>query len=275
MNNLDFQETELDVPLRFRSFYGKPIDQMPFLLSGMNEKGEVVDIKRVPITIKEVLQERVHGENEHDKVLFRDNYVTTSVAIIVDPDKSGEAIVGLYSDHLVRDLVHSLNSKSALQSGSLPITTDQYQAIKENTRFVFSPDVANALRSNAYNELKSREGFWDYVTEDDTNLVRDNLALVNAAVGGDMSDRIGLYISGSPGLRFVWLGSVGNYSDADSGYNLSTYGRLVGKAAEPLGRENLESKVGKNVVSSLHAGKAFEYNGTIYAPVHDVSLKNQ
>lgn len=235
MSDLQFSEPAMEVPMRLRSFYGRNIDQIPLLLSGKNAEGEVVDIKRVPVTVKQVLYDRVHGEHEHDRTLLRDNYIDTGVAVITDPDGSGEVVVGLYSDPAVKELVHSLNPESPLKSGSLPVISDQYQAVKKEA-LVLSSDVANALRSNAYSQQKEREGFWDYVAEGDAGLVRDNLALVQEANGGDMSDRMGLWVSSNPGMRLVCVGSVGsNYSYALGDYNLDyLYGRLVGVAAEPL-----------------------------------------
>lgn len=276
MNNLQFQEPAMDVPLRLRSFYGRNIDQMPLLLSGKDKEGEVVDVVRTPITVKQVLYDRVHGTHENDRTLLRDNYVDTGVAVIVDPNGSGEAIIGLYADPIVQELVHSLNPESPLKAGSLPVDTDQYQAVKKGA-FVLSPEVANALRSNPYSEQKTRERFWDYVAEGDASLVRDNLTLVQEVNGGSMKDRMGLYLSSSPGLRLVCVGSVGDVNSSASGDDdlSNMYGRLVGVVAEPLARENLESKVGKSVISALGAGTAFEYNGTIYAPVQGVALKKR
>ena len=252
MSNLQFRELAVDVPLRLRSFSGKAIDQMPLLLSGKDEQGEVVDVVRKPITVKQVLYDRVHGTHKNDRTLLRENNICTGVAAIVNPNGSGEAIIGLYADPIVQELVHSLNPES-LKAGSLPVNTDQYQAVKKGA-FVLSPDVANALRSNPYSEQKTREGFWDYVAEGDASLVRDNLTLVQAVVGGSMKDRMGLYLSSKPGLRLVSVDFVGHfgYSCAVGINGLSLHsGCLVGVAAEPLARENLESKVGNRVVSAL------------------------
>src|SRR3989338_10060903 len=78
MSDLQFQEfqrkmVEVDVP-RLRSFYERIVDQMPLLLSD----------GRVPMTPKQLLYERVHGKNEHDRNLLRDNYVDTAFSVITD-----------------------------------------------------------------------------------------------------------------------------------------------------------------------------------------------
>lgn len=249
MSNLQFQEPAVDVPLRLRSFYGRNIDQMPLLLSGKDESGKVVDVPRDPITPKQLLYMRVHymrvhGANEHDRDLLRDNYVDTACAVITDSDGSGEVVVGLYNDAVVRELINSLNpeTESALQRGSLPVSADYYQAVRKNG-FVIASSVANSLRNNAYSEKKVREAFWDYVAEGDARLVMDNLALVQKRKGEDMKDRmgLGLWLSSNPGLRLLCVGSV----DDDSSYAYGDYsGRLVGVASEALvARENSAHQV--------------------------------
>jgi len=248
MSHLNFQEPAFEVPLRLRSFYGRNVEQMQRLLEGKDENGKVVDIPRTPITVKQLLYERVSGKYEHDRTLLRDNYVNAADVIVVDPEGSGETIIGLYTDPAVKELVHSLCSINQLVAGSLPVSTDQYQEIKKQA-FVFAPNVANELRRDPYSQQEFREEFWNYVAEGDTDLVRANLSLVQEVNGGSMKDRMGLYLSSNSGLRLVCVGSVGGISDADGyrGLGLSD-GPLVGVAAEPLARENLESKVGKGVV---------------------------
>ena len=255
MSNLQFQEPAMDVPLRLRSFPGRNIDQMPLLLSGKDKEGEVVDVVRTPTTVKQLLYDRVHGTHENDRTLLRDNHVDTGVALIGDPNGSGEAIIGLYADQIVQELVRSLNPESPLKAGSLPVNTDQYQAVKKGA-FVFSPDVANALRSNAYSEQKTREGFWDYVAEGDASLVRENLALVQEVKGGSMRDRMGLFLTSHPGLRLLCVGSVGLKSSVAGGYldlGLNNGGgRIVGLAAEPLGARGNCIPNSKSIADNVH-----------------------
>ena len=247
MKNLQSQEST-KIPLRLRPFYGTNTDLMPLLLSGKNKKGKVADVKRTPITVKQVLYDRIHSKHENERIHLRHSSIDTGDVIIVDPKGSGETIIGLYTNPSVKELVHSLNPKSPLEKGSLLVSTEQYQAIKKEA-FVLSPKVANALRDYYYNEQKAREGFWDYVAEGDTGLVRDNLAFVQKSYGGDMSDRMGLYLDSNPGLRLLCARSVAAKFNA-RGYDLRYYctnGHLVGVAAESLARKNLESKVDKKI----------------------------
>lgn len=227
MSYFKFEESETDAPRRFLSLEGREIYQMPRLLSGKNEKGVPVDVPRTPITVKRLLHERVHGTHENDRNLLRNNYVHTGVAVIGNPNCSGEVIVGLYADPTVRELVHSLNPKSPLIRGSLRVNTEQYQAVKKGA-LVLSPDIANALSENAYSEQKAREEFWEYVAERDATLVRDTLALVQEFKGGSMKNRMGLYLTSDPGLRIVCVGPVGHFSDAFGSIGVGNGGSLGG-----------------------------------------------
>jgi hypothetical protein len=239
MEDLEFREPAVDVPTRFRSFEGANLYNMPLLLSGKDESGNIIDVPRLPMTPKQLLYERVHGSNEHDRNLLRDNYVYTACAVIGDPQGSGEVVVGLYNDPVVRELVNSLNPNSVLQRGSLPVDADHYHAIRKNG-FVISSNTANRLRHNKYNKKKVREAFWDYVAEGDARLVMDNLALVQEKNGGDMKNSMGLWLYSNPGLGLLCVGSVGSLSSlAIGGRNLDNDGgRLIGVAPEaPIAHE--------------------------------------
>ncbi len=229
MTDLSFQKrVQPQPPLRFRSFYGRNIDQMPLLLSGKDEKGNVVDVPRVPMTPKQLLYERVHGGNKHDTKLLRDNYVDTACAVIGDPSGTREVLIELYTNPVVRELIHALNPESTLHLGSLQLNPDQYHAIKENGAFALSSATAGNLRESAYSEQKTREAFWEYVTDGDKQLVKDTLELYK----GTLENRMGLYVPSVQGLRLLFVGSVdGNNSNADGSSSLNdSIGRLVGVA---------------------------------------------
>jgi len=196
MSDLPFQGLTVDVPRRFRSFYGRIVNQMPLLLAD----------GRVPLTPKQLLQERVHGENAHDRKLLQDNYINTACAVITDSE--GEVLVGLYSDPLVEELINSLNPGSRLQSGSLPVDADAYQQIKKNKAFVISPDEASNLCNSWYNEQRVRESFWDYIAEGNAQLVREYLRLVQEPRGRSMKKYMGLWVSSRPGLRLLFARAV-------------------------------------------------------------------
>ena len=241
MDQLQFQELAIKIPLRLRSFYVN-IHEMSLLLSGKNIEGDVVDVKRELITIKQLFYERIHNTTEHDRTLLRGHGIDTGVVMINDSDCSGETIIGLYSNPVVKELIHSINPKSSINKGSLQVNTEQYQIIKEDA-FVLRSDIANALRKDPYSNKKIREGLLDYVTKGDTGLVKANLSLVQETNGGNMSNRMGWYLSSDPGLRLVRVGGV-ELEYSNCGYNLNLNNvHLVGKIAKPFTFKDLESQV--------------------------------
>lgn len=238
---LQFQELAIKIPLRLRSFY-ENIDKMSLLLSGKNIEGDVVDVKRELITIKQLFYERIHNTNKHDRTLLRGHGIDTGVVMINDPDNSGETIIGLYSNPVVKELIHSINPKSSINKGSLQVNMEQYQTIKKDA-FILKPDIANALRKDPYSNQEIREGLWDYVTKGDTELVKDNLSFVQETNGGNMSNRMGWHLSSDPGLRLVRVGGV-ELEYSNCGYNLNLDNvHLVGKIEKPFTFKDLESQV--------------------------------
>ncbi len=212
MKDLSFEDA-----VKLRSFYGGIADQMPLLLAG----------NRLPMTPRQLLEERVRGTNVHDRDLLRNIYVDMACAIIAHP--SGEVLVGLYDDPLVKGLIDGLHPKSKLHDGSLPMSDGVYEQIRENA-FVISCEAANHLRDRAHHEQKVREAFWDYITEGDASLVRDYLHLVQECRGGHIKKRMGLWLSPQHlGLRLLCAWPV----DDDGGVNTYSHlgydnGRLIG-----------------------------------------------
>ena len=224
MSNLKFPEevTVSTTTPKYKSYFGRSIDNMPRLLA----EG------RYLITPKQLMYARVHEKNKYDRDLLRDNYIYAACAVCVAPDRTGEVAIGLYSHPTVKQVIDSLSPESNVVGGSLVLTPDQYNAVKDNA-FVLSPVVANSLRNNAYSELKKREAFWEYVAEGDKKLVTDTRKLVKEKSGsGNLENRMGLFLTSTTGLRLLYLGPVGNSNGNALGdsYLDDLNGRCVGVA---------------------------------------------
>ena len=232
MVGLLFQGHVVESPRLLRSFSGRNIEQMPLLRSGKDEKGNVVDVPRTPITPQQLLYERVHGKNEDVTGLLTDKYVDTACGLFVDPMGSGAIKVGSYGIPVVYGVINQLNLMSLLEDGSLRITAEFYESIPKKDAYFISADAANALRQNPYAELKVREGFWEYVAEWNTQLVQEYLKLVQSKVGGSMKDRMGLDLSPVQGMRLLGLRPVDiiGYANGGGGHLGSDLGHLVGKS---------------------------------------------
>lgn len=233
MNDLQFREPGINIPRRLRSFSGRTIDQMPTLLSGKDKNGNVVDVPRVPMTPKQVLYERAYGKNRHDRKLLRNADVDTACAIIGNPDRSGEFVVGLYSDPLVKKLIAGLNPRSYIREGSLQIDMDVYQTIKKNG-LVISSDKAHKLFY--LDDVHFREKFWDYVIEGDAKLIRKNLSFIPPRrYGGNMEDKMGLQLFPTThfGLNLLCILSIERKS---AGLGRSGVEHLIGVEASKISR---------------------------------------
>tara|TARA_Y100000034_G_scaffold37913_2_gene46569 strand:+ start:992 stop:1816 length:825 start_codon:yes stop_codon:yes gene_type:complete len=261
MQEIQFQEeTELKIPCkirRLRSFEGKSINNIVMLLNGTNEKGKIVDVKRNLVTPKFLLNERVYGKNYHDRILLQDKNIDTACGVVVDPEGSGEVVLGLYSDPIVKELINSLNPNSDLKNNSLVISRDYYQAIKKNG-FVFSPDIANNLRANAYSENKARQAAWEYVIEGESKLFKDYVKLVieklneiyrSAFILPNKYDSntncLGWSLSQDSGLKLLGVGSIIHCfsSDANShdlGELNSIISRIIGIAYDDYDSQNVQ-----------------------------------
>ncbi len=231
MTNLDFQEScmpIISVPTRLQSFYGVILEQMPLLLNA----------GCTPMPPRQLLCDRIHGTNQHDRDLLRTNYVDTACALVTDD--SGRVVVGLYSDDTVKRLIDSLNTKSDVRNGSLFVEPSDYEVIKKNGAFEIDSDVAQKLRENHYAEQGIREQFWRYIAESDL-LFDDYLGLVQRETGGDMGDKMGLWLPPGVGLRLLCVGSLGGGSYA-GGYGWLGGGgsRLVGVRSCAEGAETAE-----------------------------------
>jgi hypothetical protein len=253
MTKLEFQEPSIEVPLKLKSFYGRVIDQMPLLLSGKNENGEIVDVERKVITPKQVLEWRVKGKNIIDRNLLGENEISTGSVVLVNPNGSGETIVGLYSNPLVKELVHSLNPKSKITrgsknyslNGSLRVNSDTYYTIR-NDAYIIQPTAANNLRKSKYGEKRVTRGILEYLAEGDQKLLKENLELMRESIHDwPAKDMI---IGGLPysGLKLLGLGQIreGINEDFVECIELCRYNHfLVGVAEKPLGKNNLERRL--------------------------------
>ena len=246
-NDLNFEQNANGVYVpsqpakRLRSFCGRMIDQMPQLLSGKDEEGKiVVDVPRKLMTPKQLVTERVNGQDTNDGKLLIANYVDTAYAVIPDPT-SDEVILAPYSNVIVKGLIDGLNPKSVLVNRFLPVSVEQYQAIKSDvTSYTLPASIANELRENPYSNENIRVSAWDKILEGDNKLRAKNLSLVQKIKGGSMKDRMALVLRRTKGLGLLVVGSVGfNNSDA-YGYDGLDVGnsRLVGVAPEAPSREN-------------------------------------
>ena len=223
---------EIEVP-RLRYFRGKINHNLPLLLSGTDENGDIIDVKRTPMTLKQLLSERVNSIYKHDRDLLRNNYTDVAFFEMGNPDNSGEIKYSLYSQPLAKRLFNSLSPESNIENGKLVITPDQYHAIPRKDSLIIPVNVANDLRENIYGHPDIRRKIWVYGAEGNESLVDGNLDFVHQIAGGDFSNRMGIYPSSYPGLGSWYVCRVDDYYGSVAGvrYHLDDdVIRLVGVA---------------------------------------------
>ena len=241
---------------------GRVVDLMPQLIKvGYNPAGVAVLVDRRQHAPEEV---RAH---------FNTYFWTGDSA---GTDEKGGALLTLDSP-----LLRKLTPESPLVNGALKLEQKQWKELKadkEHSLYLTPTEVeaaygkgyvlkegkfvpANKAVAKAWNHLNRGKDLQNYAQQvSETSKSNDVMQLYFDQSRPD-----------TPTLRSLVLGRVGDDSGVYGNSNLgSGNGRLVGVAPEAhVAREKaLEARV----TSALEAGKAFEFNGRVYAPVNGVSL---
>ncbi len=254
-SNIRIVRRGIEVP-RLKYFRGKINHNMPLLLNGTDNEGNVVDVPRTPMTLAQLLNERVNGTNVHDRDLLRGDYPGVAFAEIVDPSESGEIKYALYSQSLVRGLFNSLNQESNIKNRGLVITPEQYAEIPNSDCMVVPKDIAADLRNNGLSHPDKRREIWVYGAEGDESLVDGNLDLVKQRIGGDISNRMGIFPSSYSGLRSWYVNGLdgNNRSDAYGRYGLGLdLDRFVGVVAPEAQSASQKLELSDRVISGFSA----------------------
>ena len=192
-------------------------------------------------------------------------------------DEKGGALLTVDSP-----LLRELTPESPLVHGALRLEPKQWKELradKDHSLYLTPAEVEAAygkgyvLKNGKFVPAdKAVAKAWDYLNRG--NDIQSYAQMMSEA--SQSNDIMRLYFDRSkpntPILRSLVLDRVGCDSSVYGSYNLDYYcGRLVGVAPEAHGasKKSLEARV----QSALTAGKAFEFNGILYAPVSGVSLK--
>ena len=254
----------------YREFYGKTIEQMP----------ELITEGRTPLSAQCLMKRRVDvvkGDNVELRDSWMYNYFDTGDAIAYHPN--GKIKVVLDAQPL-----RELNAKSKLSNGALVLEDGTYEALKG---VEFTRRELETGRSLSKKEVLAHP-VWRVLARDEATLEQytDTIfKLAKDAHGYD--ENMGIYVSDkpkSPQMR-LWCvvrlnddgGGGSGGGDAGGDDNLGDGGgRLVGVAPEALSAKKIEPKptvseserrLEDRVLGALNAGKAFEYNGILYAPM--------
>ena len=218
-----------------REFYGQVVKQMPLLVSGRDEKSNIVDVPRIPASFGYVLERRetapkdVRGE-------WQTNYIFTGDAVATST--LGD-VVSTWDSSLLR----SLTPQSKLANGALVLSTlqmDELKAQKEGMLYLSADEVGEG-HEKGYRcidrvwtpENKTVGKVWDHLSRG-RNL-HTYAQLVNDTTHSDVVMRV--YFDRlkkeSPSLR-SWVADRIDYDSSAYGVDFLyiDYGRLVGVAPE-------------------------------------------
>ena len=264
------------VPEPHRDFYGQPIVQMPLLVSGKDEKGNVVDVPRDPASFAYVLERRMEAPTDVRKT-WQDNYFFTGDG----------STAGIGGDHLIvldASALREITPKSDLYRGALILPASAWHELKEQKDKVVYLTAEEAGEAHGRGYVK-KNGVWTpaniTVAKVWNTLSRGRDLTSYIQLVHESSPRrdslLNVYLNqttkdGNPTMR-SWVACITvNNSIADGDNDLYyNFGRLVGVAPEAhVAREKaLEARV----QYALETGKAFEFNGRGEAPIVGVSLK--
>ncbi|MDO8655926.1 MAG: hypothetical protein Q7K45_01695 [Nanoarchaeota archaeon] len=256
-----------ELPRLYRELNGRVVDTMPLLVSGRDEKGNIVDIPRTPASFGYVLERRETAPEDVRKE-WQMNYIFTGdlVATGVDGD-----IVSVWDSPLLR----SLTSESKLNNGALILSTAQWNELKsqKDSLYLTAEQAAQAHQK----AFVKQEGVWTPQNKEVAkiwdHLGRGRDLASYAAIVGDATSSesiMNVYVDASarklPTGR-AWVARSIVYLSGAFGSNYLSYddGRLVGVAPEAhVVREKvLEARV----LASHAACRAYELGENLWVPV--------
>ena len=253
---------------QYELFEGRPIDKMPVLI----KEGYS------PASVAVIVDRRLNAPEEV-RPAWNNNYFWTADG--TSTDKTGIAVLTLDASPLI-----GINSDSVLYNGALQLDSETYNALKKNDASITlsANEVSDAhgkgllkqggIWQPANSAVGKAIGHWLRGKEIGSKDFQQYAQMVSNASGS--SEVFRQYFDQSKPetshLRSVVVDRAYDLSDVGSYVNLGNYGgRLVGVAPEaPFARaKELEARV----TDALEAVRAFEFNGTVYAPVSGVQLK--
>src|SRR3989344_968193 len=264
------------LPEPHREFYGQPIVQMPLLVSGKDEKGNVVDVPRDPASFAYVLERRMEAPQDV-KGAWQKNYFFTGDGSITGTE--GDHLVVLDAQHL-----RELTAKSEQYQGALVLPSGAWQEFNSQKDNVFHLTAEEVQKAHGQGYVK-KDGIWTPANRsvgkvwDALGRGRDLTSYIQLVSehSPQSNSLLNVYFNrttkdGKPTMR-PWVAIRIDYnSDAGGDNGLDdNNGRLVGGA--PEAHIACEKVLEARVQLALEIGKAFEFNGRVYAPVSNVSLK--
>ena len=250
---------------QYKDFPGRIIDQMPILI----KEG------RYPISSAELMEKRLEYSSSSDEEVKNNwlyNHFHTG-------DGQARRLDGRVKIALDSQELRELNPKTKLINGALPQSGEEYDRLKgiELTK----EEVTNYVQGrNLTKQEVLNNKLWRILArhpdEVPKELARDKNLLpeyANLVFSEGFDTGMGIYVSSPEDalrLWYVYWLYGGSVAGGDGRLDGSS-GRLVGVRSEGAKREKFDV-LENRILRDIKEGKAFEFNGKVYAPVQGVSL---
>ena len=253
----------------YKGFYGQPRIQMPLLVSGKDEQGNVVDVPRTPASFGYILDRRMNAPKDVREA-WQNNYFFTGDGSTAGAE--GDHLIVLDSRHLREITAESelYHSAFVLPDGAW----DELKAHKENVLYLTAEEAQQAHGKGYVKKSgvwvpanRTVAKVWDILSGGRDLISYIQLVSENSP---NRESLLNVYLNqtttkdGKPTMR-SWVALRVDLDSDAVGYNSldDRYGRLVGVAPEAHVGRALEARV----QSALQQGTEFEFNGRLYVPV--------
>ena len=240
------------------------IEQMPILI----REG------RYPIPVAELMEERLKASSSSDEEVKRNwlyNYFYTG-------DGQARRLDGRLKIALDAQPLREINPQTKLINGAVPQSDEQYDGLQgiELSKEEVEKYIGKALSKEDVLNNRAWRILARHPDEVPKELARDKNLLpeyANLVFSEGFDTGMGIYVSSPEDalrLWYVYWLYGGSVAGGDGRLDGSS-GRLVGVRSEGAKREKFDV-LENRILRDIKEGKAFEFNGKVYAPVQGVSL---
>ena len=265
----------------YTEFYGQNVKEMPKLLAAGKVPGSVADIA----------VRRLKGED-----YFIDNYFDTSDLLAYDSKKRSDKVKFILSvdnkgniTEKGREALELIHYDNLLTSDyGIKLGNEIYDSLKGDEIIEVSRNELGKLGQNLIHKERLNSKTWrilmrhpDEVPKEfaqNEGLLKDYSSWIDKKTRD--TKNMGVYISNQTDdakLKAWYLNRTVSRSNAYARSDLDNdNGRFVefsGGAADKKFEKDLESKLGKDILSAISSGIAFEHNGFLYIPTTAKNIK--
>ena len=108
---------------KYKEFYGEIRQLMPLLTSGVDAKGRIIDVPRVPATILEIIERRLQAPMDVSSNWNGNSFITGDVSIA---GVNGDQLIVHDSEH-----IRNIDRESEFYRGGLVLSQNTWDELRE------------------------------------------------------------------------------------------------------------------------------------------------